>query len=234
MRFASDTCAAEIPRSRTATAPDNRSHGLRSPADRVSNLDMRSASPTRPLLLLATLALTSLVAPTSSRAAPVSIIAAPAPPPGHAPAPRASADAKRMVAMTFTNLVVFDNGAGYLHGFWRTLGTAGPDTPGRLQWGRGCPDISERVFLALHTAFANPGQFFLIVDKSPDPRQSGAHCVTHIELERIGPAPEPAQKTAPVPAAPASPPASSAPPPLMPRPDPPPLMTRPAQPPPKP
>ena len=167
---------------------------------------MRSASQLRPLLLLATIAAVGLGAPPLHAAAPASITPAPAsitPAPG--PTPRASADVTRMVAATFTNLVIFDNGAGYLHGFWRTLGTAGPDTPGRLQWGRGCPDISERVFLALHTAFANPDRFFLIVDKSPDPRQPGVHCLTHVELERINP--PPAGPTTP----PAQPPAASRP-----------------------
>lgn len=173
---------------------------------------MRSASPLRSLLLLGTLATVGLGAPHLHAAAPASIAPAPAsitPAPG--PAPRASADGKRMVATTFTNLVVFDNGAGYLHGFWRTLGTAGPDTPGRLQWGRGCPDISERVFLALHTAFANPDRFFLLVEKSPDPRQPGAHCVTHVELERINPPSEPPRTAPPAPPAPpAGPPAPAA------------------------
>lgn len=175
---------------------------------------MRSASPLRPLPLLALAAVglgappLHAAAPASPASAPTSVTAAPA------PGPRASADARRMVATTFTNLVVFDNGAGYLHGFWRTLGTAGPDTPGRLQWGRGCPDISERVFLALHTAFANPDRFFLIVEKSPDPRQPGAHCVTHVELERIQSPSDPPHQAPPGPppaAAPAQPPAQAAP-----------------------
>lgn len=172
---------------------------------------MRSVSALRPLLHLATLAVVGLIAPRLHAAAPASMAAAPAsitaaPAPGNSPIPRASADVKRMVASTFTNLVVFDNGAGYLHGFWRTLGTEGQGTPARLQWGRGCPDISERVFLALHTAFANPDRFFLIVDKSPDPRQPGAHCVTHVELERINPPAEPPRQ-APAPPAPTAQPA---------------------------
>jgi len=140
-------------------------------------------------------------APATPPPAPPLLGATPAPPPG--PAPRASADSKRMYAATFTNFVVYDNGAGYLHGFWRTLGTTGPDTPARLQWGRGCPDISERIFLALHTAFANPDRFFLIVDKSPDPRQPGAHCLTHVELERIIPAQAPPPQAPPAPPPPA-------------------------------
>jgi len=177
---------------------------------------MRPASPLRPLILAA-LALVGLAAPTVHAAAP-SATAPPllAAPPPSGPTPRAAADAKRMVAMTFTNLVVFDNGAGYLHGFWRTLGTAGPDAPARLQWGRGCPDISERVFLALHTAFANPDRFFLIVEKSPDPRQPGAHCITNVELERINPAAEPPRQPSPPPApsnpSPPTPPVRTAPP----------------------
>lgn len=66
------------------------------------------------------------------------------------------------------------------------------------------------MFLALHTAFANPDRFFLIVEKSPDPRQPGAHCVTHVGLERIDPAPAP-------PIAPTTPPAHP-PPPVTPKP----------------
>jgi len=185
---------------------------------------MRSASPLRPRLLhLAALVAATLAAPLvplgpldalvqlvpHAHAAPA--VATPAPPAPSSPTPRAGADARRMVAMTFTNLVVFENGAGYLHGFWRTLGTAGPDTPGRLQWGRGCPDISERVFLALHTAFANPDRFFLIVDKSPDPRQPGAHCLTHVELERINPPQAPPTATTPTPTTPTTPTAPPAP-----------------------
>lgn len=99
--------------------------------------------------------------------------------------PRASADSKRMYAVTLTNLVIYENGAGYIHAFWRTLGSAGPDSPARLQWGRGCPEVSDRTFTALTTAFSDPERFILIADRSPDPRQANAYCVTNIELERI-------------------------------------------------
>ncbi len=78
-----------------------------------------------------------------------------------------------------------------MHAFWRTLGTAGPDEAGRLQWGRGCPDVSDRTFAALHTAFSHPKQFFLIVDKAVDPRQPQAYCVSGVELEMIQPPPTP-------------------------------------------
>jgi hypothetical protein len=150
------------------------------------------------LAVLAPLALAAAGAHAAPAAGPGPVTAAPSPPP--APAPKAPADAKRMVATTFTNMVVYENGAGYLHAFWRTLGTAGPDLPARLQWGRGCPEISDRVFTAIHTAFSNPGSFFLIVEKAPDARQAGAYCVTSVEVERINP-PQP-----PPPAPPAPPP----------------------------
>jgi len=90
-----------------------------------------------------------------------------------------------MYAVTLTNLVVYENGSGYIHAFWRTLGTAGPDSPARLQWGRGCPEVSDRTFTALTTAFSQPDRFILIADRSPDPRQANAYCVANVELERI-------------------------------------------------
>jgi hypothetical protein len=117
------------------------------------------------------------------------------------PAPRAVADSRRMFATTFTNMVVYENGAGYLHAFWRTLGTLGPDTAARLQWGRGCPEISDRVFMAIHTAFSSPDRFFLIVDKAPDARQQGAYCVTGVEVERVNP-PQPPPLVTPPPTPP--------------------------------
>lgn len=119
-----------------------------------------------------------------------------------------------MFAVTFTNMHVWDNGAGYIHAFWRTLGSSGPDSPARLQWGRGCPEISDRTFTALLTAFSTPGAFFLIVDKSPDARQPGAYCVTNVEVERINPIQEPPRPAPPTPTpTPTSPPGS--PPPLL-------------------
>jgi hypothetical protein len=160
-----------------------------------------------------------LAAPGALAAAPVNttVSAAPAsPPPTVGPAPRASADAKRMYAVTFTNMVVWENGAGYLHAFWRTLGSAGPDNPARLQWGRGCPEVSDRTFTALHTAFSNPDRFFLIVEKSPDARQPGAFCVTSVEIERISAAHDLPRAPAPGASPPPSPPQSgSAPPPFL-------------------
>ncbi|MBL9103579.1 MAG: hypothetical protein JNL82_21710 [Myxococcales bacterium] len=159
-------------------------------------------------LVVPGLALAGLVARAAPSAPAGTPSAAPSPPPPAAsppaPTPRAAADARRMFATTFTNLVVYENGAGYLHAFWRTLGTAGPDTAARLQWGRGCPEISDRVFVAIHTAFSNPDEFFLIVDKAPDARQAGAYCVTSVEVERL------AQPRSPPPsAAPPAPPPSS-------------------------
>lgn len=170
---------------------------------------MRSASRTRPRLLPLALAAAGVLAAPGVQAAPpasTTTIAA-APPSG--PAPRAPADVKRMFAVTFTNMHVWDNGAGYIHAFWRTLGSSGPDSPARLQWGRGCPEISDRTFAALHTAFSNPGGFFLILDKSPDARQPGAYCVTNVEVERINPVQDPPSRIAPSPAPPAPPPGPS-------------------------
>ncbi len=116
-----------------------------------------------------------------------------------------------MYAVTLTNLVVWDNGAGYLHAFWRTLGSAGPDSPARLQWGRGCPEVSDRTFTALTIAFSDPEHFILIVDRSPDARQPGAFCVTNVELERIHPPQDPPRPAGP---APTNPP-NDTPPPLL-------------------
>ena len=117
-----------------------------------------------------------------------------------------------MYAVTLTNLVIWDNGAGYLHAFWRTLGSAGPDNPARLQWGRGCPEVSDRTFTALTTAFSHPDKFILIVDRSPDPRQPSAYCVTNVELERIQIPQDPPRLAGP---APTNPPPTDAPPPLL-------------------
>lgn len=162
---------------------------------------------------LALAATALLVTPEVLAAAPAATVsAAPTSPPPVGPAPRAAADSKRMFAVTFTNMVVWENGAGYLHAFWRTLGTNGPDNPARLQWGRGCPDVSDRTFTALHTAFSNPDRFFLIVEKSPDARQPGAFCVTSVEIERIAAAQDLPRTPSP---SPSPPPSGSAPPPLL-------------------
>lgn len=176
----------------------------------------------RPALVAATALVALALADVAAHAAPSApasgtLSAAPTPPPTPpppaGPTPRAVADSRRMVATTFTNLVVYENGAGFLHAFWRTLGTTGPDTAARLQWGRGCPEISDRVFTAIHTAFSNPDRFFLIVDKAPDARQAGAYCVTSVEVERIGQAQTPPVIVTPPPSSPpsTSPPTSSAP-----------------------
>jgi len=164
---------------------------------------MRPASRSRSrLAILAVLAVAVALATPEVRAA--------------TPTPRATADSKRMYAVTLTNLVVWDNGAGYLHAFWRTLGTAGPDTPARLQWGRGCPDVSDRTFIALTTAFSNPERFILIVDRSPDPRQPSAYCVTNVELERIQPPQDPPRPAGPAQIThPSTSPSTEAPPPLL-------------------
>jgi len=176
---------------------------------------MRSASRIRPRpFAAAALAALALTAP-GVRAAPsasTTLTAAPSPPapaPPSSPGPRAAADSKRMYAATLTNMVVYDNGAGYLHAFWRTLGTAGPDTPARVQWGRGCPEISDRVFMAIHTAFSHPDRFFLIVDKAVDARQAGAYCVSNVEVERITAPQDPPPRPA---TPPPTPPTTSAPP----------------------
>ena len=162
------------------------------------------------LRLPAALAIAVLLAAPGIQAAPPTSALASAPGPSHsgAPAPRASADSKRMYAVTLTNLVVYENGAGYIHAFWRTLGTAGPDSPARLQWGRGCPEVSDRTFTALTSAFSHPDRFILIVDRSPDPRQANAYCVTNVELERIQPPQDPPPRSAPIsdPASPSDPP----------------------------
>lgn len=179
---------------------------------------MRSAARNRPrLLLLAALAAGVLAVPGVQAAPPANttLSAAPTSPPPSGPTPRAPADVKRMFAVTFTNMHVWENGSGYLHAFWRTLGSNGPDSAARLQWGRGCPEISDRTFTALHTAFSNPGAFFLIVDKSPDARQPGAYCVTNVEVERINQVqqpPPPAPSPTPTPVPPTSP---GSPPPLL-------------------
>ncbi len=180
---------------------------------------MRSAPRTRPRLpsLVALAAAAALAAPSAQAAPPTgsTLSAAPSTPPPPGVTPRASADSKRMFAVHLTSMVVWENGAGYLHGFWRTLGSQGPDSPARLQWGRGCPEVSDRAFTAIHTAFSNPGGFLLIVDKSPDARQPGAYCVTNVELERVQSPQDPPPRVAspgPAPAPPTSNPGASAPP----------------------
>lgn len=171
----------------------------------------------RSRLSLAAITTAGLLATTVAHAAPSATVTSaptpPAPPTTPSPTvatppttntPRAAADSRRMFAVTFTNLVVYENGAGYLHAFWRTLGSTSPDTPARLQWGRGCPEISDRLFMAIHTAFSSPDRFFLIVDKAPDARQPGAYCVTGVELEAIN-LPKPAPIVTPPPSTSANP-----------------------------
>lgn len=87
-----------------------------------------------------------------------------------------------MWAVTLSSMEVYENGSGYLYGFWRQFGET-LEKPARLYWGRGCPDISDRVYHVLQAGFAQQHQFFLIVDRVPDPRQPGAYCVRGVELE---------------------------------------------------
>lgn len=148
----------------------------------------------------------------STAAAPATLSAAPAPPP--APplplaAPKGANEAKpRMWAVNLSNMVVYENGSGYLYGFFRDFGGT-TDSPARLYWGRGCPEISDRVYHILQTGFSRQSEFFLIVDRQPDPRQAGAFCVRGVELEARGAA----SSLAPAPLASPSPAPSPAPPP---------------------
>ncbi len=168
---------------------------------------MRPAPRVRPCLLtFAAPVVAVMLAAAGVQAAPAAVVT-----------PRAPADSKRMYAVTLTNLVVYDNGSGYVHAFWRPLGGAGPDSPARLQWGRGCPDVSDRTFTAIATAFSNPERFILIADRSPDARQANAFCVTNVELERISaPQDPPARRAGPAPTpSPTPPPGANNPPPLL-------------------
>lgn len=147
----------------------------------------------RPLTLtaLAAIGLLACVGETVQAAPPAppitAVNAAPAPAPAATapaptPAPKAPADKKRMYAVTLSSMVVYENGNGYLYGIWRALGTT-TDQPARLYWGRGCPEVSDRVYAVLQAGFAQQDRFFLVVDREPDPRQAGAFCVRGVELE---------------------------------------------------
>lgn len=117
-----------------------------------------------------------------------------------------------MWAVGLSSMVVYENGSGYLYGTWRQFGAA-VEQPARLYWGRGCPEISDRVYHVLQTGFSRPQDFWLIVDREPDPRQQGAFCVRNVELEAKStplpppPAPlaTPAPAQAPAPAKTAAP-----------------------------
>lgn len=129
---------------------------------------------------------------------------APAPPPAPTPpvaAPKGAGEARpRMWATSLSSMVVYENGSGYLYGFWRQFGAAA-EQPARLYWGRGCPEISDRVYHVLQTGFSRQQDFFLVVDREPDPRQQGAYCVRNVELEARGVAAPPPVAT-PAPALP--------------------------------
>lgn len=152
--------------------------------------------------LVALLGATARAAPTVT-AASGTLSAGPAQPPAPPPiaVPRGAADPRRMWAVSLSNMVVYENGSGYLYGTWRTLGGTG-DQPARLYWGRGCPDISDRVYTLLQTGFSRQDTFFLVVDREPDPRQQGAFCVRGVELENrlsfSAPPPAPGLPPAPV------------------------------------
>ncbi len=175
---------------------------------------MRARLPRRPLALIAGLGLVALVATVQAATPPASATlsaaptAAPSPPPPlltappPAAAPRAPADPKRMWGVSLSNMVVYENGSGYLYGIWRPLGGT-TDQHARLYWGRGCPDISDRVYNLLQTGFSRQDAFFLIADSNPDPRQPGAFCVRGVELEArtFSAAPAPAPAPPPVPGA---------------------------------
>jgi hypothetical protein len=155
--------------------------------------------------------------PSGTFTAPSASPPPPTPAPGPAPigAPKGSGETKaRMWAVSLSSMVVYENGSGYLYGFWRQFGEA-TEKPARLYWGRpsssapgGCPDVSDRVYHILQAGFAQQQNFFLVVDRDPDPRQPGAYCVRGVELEARGGGP-------PIPAstvgAPAKPPATSPP-----------------------
>lgn len=163
----------------------------------------------RPLTLaVATFGLVALAgavqaAPAASPAA--TTVAAPTPPAPPTPAPKGSNEAKpRMWAVSLSSMVVYENGSGYLYGFFRDFGSA-TDVPARLYWGRGCPEISDRVYHILQTGFSRQSDFYLIVDRQPDPRQAGAFCVRGVELEARG------TLATPIPSPPAPPPRPTAP-----------------------
>lgn len=172
-----------------------------------------SSRHSRPLTLAAAaLGLVSLAGVLQAgvvQAAPTAAAPVAAPPPSPPPTPPPLAGPKgsneskpRMWAVNLSNMVVYENGSGYLYGFFRDFGAA-QDVPARLYWGRGCPEISERVYHVLQTGFSRQGEFYLIVDRHPDPRQAGAFCVRGVELETRGPAAPP---PLPIAAPPSSPP----------------------------
>lgn len=144
-------------------------------------------------------------------AGPATVAAAPATPPAPTPplaAPKGAGESKpRMWAVSLSSMVVYENGSGYLYGLWRQFGSVG-EQPARLYWGRGCPDISDRVYHILQTAFARQQEFFLVVDREPDPRQPGAYCVRNVELEArnvVAPPPPALPLASPAPAPPPAP-----------------------------
>lgn len=178
-----------------------------------------SSRPARASLAVATLGLFALVGLDASAAPPASAssnlsaasASSPAPASTSAPGtPKGSGETKpRMWAVSLSNMVVYENGSGYLYGFWRQFGEA-TERPARLYWGRGCPDISDRVYHVLQAGFAQQHQYFLVVDRDPDPRQPGAFCVRGVELESRTPPPLPPPTT---PSPPSGSPAKSPPPP---------------------
>ncbi|WP_434415371.1 hypothetical protein [Nannocystis pusilla] len=182
----------------------------------MSDTPVRSARAPLAAAILGLLALLGFDAAAAPSGASTNLSAAaatpPAPTPAPAPgaalgAPRGSGEVKpRMWAASLSNMVVYENGSGYLYGFWRQFGEA-VEKPARLYWGRGCPDISDRVYHVLQAGFAQQREFFLIVDRDPDPRQPGAFCVRGVELESRFGAPPPAPTTSPAPPAPKAAPA---------------------------
>lgn len=180
----------------------------------MSDTPVRSARAPLAAAILGLLALLGFDAAAAPSGASTNLSAAAPPAPTPAPAlgtPRGAGEVKpRMWATSLSNMVVYENGSGYLYGFWRQFGEA-VEKPARLYWGRGCPDISDRVYHVLQAGFAQQHEFFLIVDRDPDPRQPGAFCVRGVELESRFGAPPPAPTTSPAPppkAAPAPAPGS--------------------------
>lgn len=181
-----------------------------------------SVRPARAPLAAATLSFFALIGFDASAApatsASTNLTAASPTPPAPTPAaasgpgtPKGSQEHKpRMWAVSLSNMVVYENGSGYLYGFWRQFGEA-VEKPARLYWGRGCPDISDRVYHVLQAGFAQQHQFFLIVDRDPDPRQPGAYCVRGVELESRFAVALPAPTTPAPGPAPQKPPATPAP-----------------------
>ncbi|MDC0719554.1 hypothetical protein [Nannocystis bainbridge] len=168
-----------------------------------------SVRPARAPAAAAILGLLALLGFDAAAAAPggasTNLTAATPPAPTSAPpigAPKGAGEVKpRMWATSLSNMVVYENGSGYLYGFWRQFGEAA-EKPARLYWGRGCPDISDRVYHVLQAGFAQQHQYLLVVDRDPDPRQPGAFCVRGVELEsRFAPHPPALVDPAPTPTA---------------------------------